>query len=371
MKGMRAAFVRSETDHAILTDSRGNESGQTERLQISAKAGSSSKNILLELLRQNRLSEVTEWKFWEQASAHVSTPGLISISVYEMSQNRLIGLEKHIEAEGAPDILWVEGPHHPDYLKSIFDLCPSSFKVVYSKDWKPWKIAGLADFDLCLVDEESQAEKVLRKVPTVHCGVWDKLIDYETMHYPTDAQKDFDICYVAYFRPRKNHKLLLEAMARLLPERRLSCVLIGGDRDGYLAELQSLASRLKVDVNFVGEVARDEINSYVNKSRVGLMVSEKDAAPRVILEYLAANIPVLVNSELRAGARYVNERSGAVMPPDRLQDSITQILDNYASYSPRAEYLARFSREKVVDRFARVLEKAGCPLPAPDAPQRG
>ena len=371
MRTMRAAFVRSETNNAVLLGSGSQTADQVEGLRNSAKAGSSSKNILMELVRQGRLSDAREWKLWNHQSTSVSTPGLLPISVFEMSQDRLVGLEKEIHDQGPPDILWVEGPHRPAYLKRIFELCESSFKVVYSKDWKPWKIENLAAFDLCLVDEESQAERVHRKTPSLPCGVWDKLIDYETGYFPIDCPKDFDICYVAYFRPRKNHRLLFEAMASLLPERRVSCVLIGGDRENYQAELESLAADLDIDARFAGEVDEHEVNNYVNRSRIGVMLSEKDAAPRVTLEYLAANVPVLINSELRAGARYVNQRSGAVLPPDRLHEGLAQILDNHADYSPRTEYLARFSREKVVSRFAEIPQDAGCSLPPANLPSAG
>ncbi len=173
MRTTRAAFVRSETNNAILLGS----SDQVERLRNSAKAGSSSKNILLELVRQGRFSDAREWKFWDQANTSVSAPGLLPVSVFEMDQEQLPGLEKEIQEHGPPEILWVEGPHNPAYLKRIFELCESSFKVVYSKDWKPWKIENLTAFDLCLVDEESQAERIHRKAPALPCGVWDKLIN--------------------------------------------------------------------------------------------------------------------------------------------------------------------------------------------------
>ena len=238
MRTMRAAFVRSETNNGVLLGESGSQrADQVERLRNSAKAGSSSKNILIELVRQGRLAHAAEWKFWDQPSTCVSPTGLLPVSVFEMDQNRLLGLEKEIQEQGEPDILWVEGPHNPAYLQRIFELCESSFKVVYSKDWKPWKIENLSAFDLCLVDEDSQAERVHRKTPALACGVWDKLIDYETGYFPLNRPKDFDLCYVAYFRPRKNHRLLFEAMAALLPTRRVSCVLIGGNRDDYQSEL--------------------------------------------------------------------------------------------------------------------------------------
>jgi hypothetical protein len=96
------------------------------------------------------------------------------------------------------------------------------------------------------------------------------------------------------------------------------------------------------------------------------MCAQKDAAPRVVMEYMAADVPVLVNAGLRAGARYVDRRSGMVLPPAEWPRGIEHMLDNYESYSPREAYLSRFSREKVVARFLTVLREAGLDL-APEA----
>jgi glycosyltransferase involved in cell wall biosynthesis len=137
---------------------------------------------------------------------------------------------------------------------------------------------------------------------------------------------------------------------------------VGGDRDGMRATLEEHARKLGIDVTFVDEVSKDAVNEYVNRSRVGLMAAEKDAAPRVILEYLAADVPIVVNADLRAGTRYVDQRSGLVLPPERIHEGIRQILDNPDAYSPRAAYLERFSKDRVTDRFVSMLHAAGLEL---------
>lgn len=359
---MRLAFLRSEAANAVFLGAAAEEQdGMAERLRISSKAGSSSKNIIIELLKRGLIDYAAEWKFWDRPNAHIDVPGILPVDVFEAHGGSFSGLEAEIEAHGPPDILWCEGPHHPDYMRRAFELCPDAFKLVYSKDWKPWKVENLGAYDLCLVDEEEQAIRVEKSFPGVHAGVWDKLIDYEDAHRPLGLAKHYDLCYVAYFRARKNHELLLDALGRLMP-RRVSLILIGGDRDDERRKLEAQAARLGIDVTFLGEVSKAEVNHYVNSSRIGVMAAEKDAAPRAILEYLAADIPVLVNADLLAGSRYVDERSGAVLPPERLHEGIVRILDNYDSYTPRAAYLERFSKDRVIERFLRVLEDTGLSL---------
>jgi len=93
-----------------------------------------------------------------------------------------------------------------------------------------------------------------------------------------------------------------------------------------------------------------------------VMCSRRDAAPRAILEYMAADVPVLVNSELCAGSRYVGDAGGLVCSPDQFPAGIAELLNHRSRYSPRAYYLAHYSVEQVVDRFVRMLNRAGFSL---------
>jgi hypothetical protein len=206
---MRLAFIRSETAHAVF-EGAGTSSDIAERLRISAKAGSSSKNIIIELLHRGLLDDASEWKFWDGPNARIDAPGLLPVDALTYgTDGSLPGVDIFVAESEAPDILWVEGPHHPPYLRRLFERFPGSFKLVYSKDWKPHRVERLEAYDLCLHDEESQAENVRRVAPDVRTGVWDKLIDYETAHRPLGLEKRYDVCYVAYMRPRKNHLLVL------------------------------------------------------------------------------------------------------------------------------------------------------------------
>jgi glycosyltransferase involved in cell wall biosynthesis len=321
-----------------------------------AKESSSSKSIIAELERRQIASGCEEWRF-SPATLNGGEGGvLLPIRSFSIdATGRSPDVEHYITLAGAPDVVWVEGSHCPPHLRQVFDLCERGLKIVYSKDWKPQKVEGLASYDLCLVDEEWQIDKVRRR--GVRAAVWDKLIDYEAAHRPIDCEKIYDVCYVAYLRRRKNHELLFRSMAKLR-HRALRCVCVGGDPDGRLGELQRLAGGLGAAVDFVGEVAKDEVNRYINQSRMGVICAREDAAPRALLEYMAADVPVLVNGELLAGARYVGPRAGLVCDPERFDRGICELLDNLDQYSPRAYLLEHFSRDHVIDKFVRILRDA-------------
>ncbi len=357
---MRLVFVRTKAESTVFEQEINGagklDAAALERMKINAKAGSSSKNVIFGLLQYGVIAAFEEWKFWsgalQEVRAHDFTVRLFPCNEELESE----ALQRYVREHGQPEILWVEGPDFPPYLRQIFALCPASFKIVYSKDWRPWKIRQLGNYDLCLVDEDWEAQRVRQLHPQLNCAVWDKLIDYEQTHYPIPGEKRYDVCCVAYLRARKNHELLFRAMAKLR-DRKLKCVCIGDDRKGNRAELEKLAAELKLDVHFTGEAPKEEVNRLINQSKVGVMCSELDAAPRAILEYMAADVPVLVNAKLLAGARYVGPSAGLIKPPEEFHLGLAELLDHLQSYSPRAYLLKHYSFEKVMRKFIGILEE--------------
>ncbi|MDQ7065575.1 MAG: glycosyltransferase family 4 protein, partial [candidate division KSB1 bacterium] len=303
---MKLVFIRSKVEstvHLAAGNGQALDGDTLKKMKISAKAGSSSKNIIFGLQKLGLIDAAEEWKFWSGPPTEIEAADGFHVRLFPAGPDlRSPELARHIAENGAPDILWVEGTDFPPYLAQMFELCPNSFKMVYSKQWRPWKIQALERYDLCLVDEEWEAQRVRKKFPQVHCGIWDKLIDYEHSHAPLNLKKRYDICYIAYLRKRKNHELLFRAMARL-KDRRLSCVCIGDDRKGHQAELEKMVQDMGLNVTFLGEIPKEKVNEVVNQSRMGVMCSVLDAAPRAILEYMAADVPVLVNRDLWAGSR--------------------------------------------------------------------
>jgi len=360
---MKVTFVRTKIESTVFTDN-GQAHGELDeamlqRLKISPKAGSSSKNIIRGLQEKGIVTRSEEWKFWSGAFKEIAMPGQFSVKLFPCNGGLTSEqLAPYLASNGQPDILWVEGTDYPPYIEQIFSLCPDSFKLVYAKNWRPWKIEKLERYDLCLVDEEWQMAEVNKFHPAVQCAVWDKLIDYENEHYPIPLEKIYDICYIAHLRKGKNHELLFQAIARL-QDRCLKCVCVGDDRKGIRKPLEQFAAELNLDVHFTGEVSKAEVNRYVNQSKIGVMCAQFDAVPRAILEYMAANVPVLVNAELFAGKRYITPATGLVKPPDEFHLGLAELVEHYQNYSPRAYYLEHYSFEKVMEKFIGILKQAG------------
>jgi glycosyltransferase involved in cell wall biosynthesis len=320
---------------------------------------SSSANMIAALQQAGIVSQSETWRLWRRPSRAFGRPGGRTWRVFQLEDDGTSpDLAAHVRANGQPDVIWMEGRSLQPELAHVYDLCPRSFKVIYPQDWRPWRAEGLDRYDLCLLDDEPQAARMRRHHPDLRCDVWDKFIDSERGHHPLGCEKEYDLCYVSFPSVRKNHDLLFRAMAKLAA-RDLSCVCVGGRRGDNSEALRELAERLGVRVDFTGEASKAEVNAYVNKSRIGVIASKRDSAPRAMLEYMAAGVPVLVNAELRAGLRYVGPKAGLVCPPAEFARGIAEMLDNLSSYTPRAHFLEHYSRERVVAKFAGILQRAG------------
>lgn len=351
---MNLVYVRVHSK-AVKTSKAPLPGGRTRSVSVS---------LIRALLDSHLISSAAEWRFVDRDPLEEPADRLPLCTFPADSERLRPAVARAICAAGQPDILWIEGTGCPSYRAELFELCPGSFKIVYSKCSQPWRVERLDGFDLCLIDDPSQELKVREHFPPVRCSVWDKLVDYQDLHRPIPCEKVYDVCYVAYLRASKNHELLFRALARL-NRPALRCVCVGEDRNGNRATLEQLAADLNLQVHFTGEVGPEEVNRYINSSRVGVMCSgrdAKDAAPRALLEYMAADVPVLVNSELPAGARYVGPTAGLVCPPDQFDAGLARLLENSDRYFPREHYIAHYSVDRVVERFVDSLSRAGLAL---------
>lgn len=315
---------------------------------------SAPKNIGRELMRRGLASGFEEWRFWGFPTKTLSFHGIPLWLFQSADGEDLTEVENHVARIGEPDVIWAEGMGLPTILRRVFDLCPTSLKIVYPQYCEPWLIEGLDLYDACLVDEEWQVKEMRRRQSGVTCHVWDKLVDYEDHFFPTNAPKKYDICYVARLHPRKYHDLLFNSLAKLR-DRRLSAVLVGSDENECQQYLEPLAKEAGVEAVFTGQVSRERVNDIINESRMGVICDKYDAVPRAMLEYMAADVPVLVNAEMQAGSRYVAPKAGLVVSPAQFHEGIIEILDHLERFRPRECLIRDFSRQQVVDKMWRIV----------------
>ena len=91
----------------------------------------------------------------------------------------------------------------------------------------------------------------------------------------------------------------------------------------------------------------------MNRSRLGVIPStERDASPRIILEFMAAGLPVLANSAMCGAAKYILPGAGRLAPMSEFKSLIPEMLSACDGFSSYEVFQDHFSPRKVALDFA-------------------
>lgn len=169
----------------------------------------------------------------------------------------------------------------------------------------------------------------------------------------------------ALFRPRKGIETLLEALAQLRSDGFDVCLRVVGpfETPAYEAEIRRLAARLQLDeaitwTGFVDEVAREmeQVDVSVLPSLFG------EGLPMVVLESMAAGVPVVASRVDGPPTAIDDRREGLLVPPgdpDALAASLGALIrgqHDYVAMSQAAQRRHRleFSAEAMAAGVAEV-----------------
>jgi glycosyltransferase involved in cell wall biosynthesis len=184
----------------------------------------------------------------------------------------------------------------------------------------------------------------------------------EMLGYGTDPV----ILTVARLVPIKNVGLVLDAFVRIsqrLPRVRLVVAGDGPER-GKLeryAETRGCASR----VHFAGRVEHEDLPAWYRSADVFALTSRFDNSPNVVLEAMAAGVPVIA-TDVGGVSRYMkNDRNGALVPAndaDAVAHALEAILTNPARRDAigrqnRLDALSGFSWRASAERLLSVYER--------------
>ena len=142
-------------------------------------------------------------------------------------------------------------------------------------------------------------------------------------------QKDF-VAFVSVLSARKRWLDVIKA-ADLLRDDMPSLVflILGDGEDRPLLQQEIEQRNLQSSVKFLGFVPN--VAPYLRASKLGLMVSDREGMPNVILEYMAAGLPVISTDLLGINEMIKHRINGLIIPPGRpdiLAGSIKELLHN-------------------------------------------
>lgn len=178
------------------------------------------------------------------------------------------------------------------------------------------------------------------------------------------------ILYTGMLIPRKGVHHLVRAFAEIVlafPEARL--IIMGGEENrGYAAELKYLVKQSGLDgrVEFTGEVTQADLAQRMGQARVFVLPTYSEGLPRVVIEAMAAGLPVVATAASGIPEVIEDGVTGFLVPPGdeaALAQRLRWVLDNPEKAEEvgcRArDFVQRFfSTERYVDGYAAVFKES-------------
>jgi glycosyltransferase involved in cell wall biosynthesis len=161
-------------------------------------------------------------------------------------------------------------------------------------------------------------------------------VDYESisprnLHQNADRLcKDFDFIYIClpgqWKEMTKNWPLAKKCLYRLCSDLDMKGLLLG--------RWQILDLPFDRNLTIKGDVSHEQLLEYLYRSRLLFVPSVLDASPRILVEALCLNIPILVHHHILGGWKYVTESTGAFF---QCEDDVAQAAELCleGEFSPR------------------------------------
>lgn len=168
----------------------------------------------------------------------------------------------------------------------------------------------------------------------------------------------------SFLLPRKNHKLIFQAISHLVTKGMNIKLLVGGD--GELASaLRSLADELKLShhIEFLGGLNRKQVKQNIDRSHAFLLASFYETFGVVLIESLATGRPVITTNS-GGPEDIVTPENGIILKdfnPVTMASAIEDLITNYSKYHQEqisADCYAQFSEKKIISSLEEVYHKA-------------
>jgi glycosyltransferase involved in cell wall biosynthesis len=157
---------------------------------------------------------------------------------------------------------------------------------------------------------------------------------------------------IANLIPYKGHRELLEGLSRLERELPSDWRILAAGRDrGIRAELEALAGALNISrrIQFLGEYA--DISRLLIAADFGLLTSREEGFSNVILEGMAAGVPMIVTDVGGNAEAVIHNETGFVVPP-RNPKAIADAIVTLARDPEQRKRLGAAGRKRVEQEFS-------------------
>jgi glycosyltransferase involved in cell wall biosynthesis len=168
----------------------------------------------------------------------------------------------------------------------------------------------------------------------------------------------------SFLLPRKNHKLIFQAIGQLVSKGLNVKLLVGGD--GELAgPLRNLADELELShhIEFLGGLNRQQVKENIDRSHAFLLASFYETFGVVLIESLAAGRPVITTNS-GGPEDIVTPENGIILKDFNAQTmaaGIEKLMNQYPQYNQdkiSEDCYSRFSEKKIISNLEEVYRQA-------------
>jgi glycosyltransferase involved in cell wall biosynthesis len=175
---------------------------------------------------------------------------------------------------------------------------------------------------------------------------------------PFQGEKRSIIC-VGRIHPRKGQRLLVEAVS-LLPEdlqKQCTVQLIGpNSRPGYLEEIQKLAQKSKVNLNYCGSLSDSELIKAYSEADILVMPSQQqkhsvEGLGLALLEGAAAGLPTIASRSGGTSEALADQKTGCLVE-EGSAEAIAKALSHLLQNPQTAIQRGKNGRQWVAENFS-------------------
>lgn len=202
-----------------------------------------------------------------------------------------------------------------------------------------------SDFSVLDIDYEDEVAQ----------GKHDK--SYDFIYYMTNTEGEVQSDCTGWGSFAKNWPLAKQAMEIMCGEMDYTGIVMGiVDSRGNSCDLPPSCSDKVLKVQYANYY---ESLDFMRQSKFLLLPQVYDASPRVAVEAMSLNLPLLMNSEIIGGWKYINEQTGEFFRDDMsdFRSSLAKLMGNLDTYSPRSYVDTNYGSKKAGAKLRSFVEE--------------
>ncbi|ADJ29320.1 glycosyltransferase family 4 protein [Nitrosococcus watsonii] len=182
------------------------------------------------------------------------------------------------------------------------------------------------------------------KFTVIHNGVDQCFLDIGARRQQTDSQT-LRLITVASLIPLKGVEQIIQAVNLLKNEIDLNLTIVGNGPEKEKLQNLTKLFELHKKISFTGNIAPSEIPAYLEKADIFILASHSEGRPNVLLEAMAAGLPIIATNIPGTQEIVQNGKTGILFPPksiERLADALRRLSQNASLRQQLAKNARRF-----------------------------